>query len=209
MTNISVFGIDAPDIRGFTVLGITMYSIPLPHRRAMECLLWVLWRENNPVIKTIHCTCECIHESWQGPVEHFEEWIPDGKLLRATKSCVFQDVRNSGAVHWSRTEGNTEMAELPSYPGYFQEPNWKSMNGAPKLSRTTLMDMEMTEICYTRHVAKFIVISRAVLNWGHWCQKQVSQAGISNYLSLPRIPASGTNDLNYNANSLKAVQKYW
>ena len=41
--------------------------------------------------------------------------------------------------------------------------------------------------------------------WGHWCQKQVSQAGISNcipqstvgcnYLSLPEIPASGTKVL--------------
>ena len=43
--------------------------------------------------------------------------------------------------------------------------------------------------------------------WGLWCQKQVSQAGISNcipqftvgcnYLSLPEIPASGNNVLIY------------
>ena len=44
-------------------------------------------------------------------------------------------------------------------------------------------------------------------NWGFWCRKQVSQAGISNYIphqtvgcnysSLPEIPASGTEVLNY------------
>ena len=43
--------------------------------------------------------------------------------------------------------------------------------------------------------------------WGLWCQKQVSQAGISNYilqftarcnyLSLPEVPASGTKVLKY------------
>ena len=43
--------------------------------------------------------------------------------------------------------------------------------------------------------------------WGHWCEKQVSQAGLSNcipqntvgcnYLSLPEIPASGTQVLIY------------
>ena len=45
-----------------------------------------------------------------------------------------------------------------------------------------------------------------VHNWGLWCPTQVSQAGISkctpqysvrcNYLSLPEIPAFGTNVLN-------------
>ena len=45
------------------------------------------------------------------------------------------------------------------------------------------------------------------LSWGHWHQKQVSQAWISNfipqnivvcnYLSLPKIPASGANVVNY------------
>ena len=47
-----------------------------------------------------------------------------------------------------------------------------------------------------------------VHSWGLWCQKQVSQAGISNcipqntvgcsYLSLPEIPASGAKVHNYN-----------
>ena len=47
--------------------------------------------------------------------------------------------------------------------------------------------------------------------WGLWCQKQVSQAGISNYipqftvrcnyLSLHEIPASGNKHLMYNADS--------
>ena len=41
------------------------------------------------------------------------------------------------------------------------------------------------------------------INWGLWCQKQVSQAGIPQYsegcncLSLSEIPASGTNVFSY------------
>ena len=58
----------------------------------------------------------------------------------------------------------------------------------------------------------FITCTRPLVNttadiWGLWCQKQVSQAGLSNYLpqftvgcnylSLPEIPASGAKVLIY------------
>lgn len=49
-------------------------------------------------------TCESVHERGQGPVEHLEERISAGILLRATQHRVLQDVWDPGAVHGGGSE---------------------------------------------------------------------------------------------------------
>ena len=69
----------------------------------------------------------------------------------------------------------------------------------------------------TKGELKLFYKENKVNNSPHWCQKQVSQAGISNcipqysvgcnYLSLPKIPASGTKVLNYLDNNVDNVKR--
>lgn len=57
------------------------------------------------------CTCESVHECGQGPVEHLEEGVPAGVLVRSTENRVLQDVWDPCAVHGSRSELDTETQE--------------------------------------------------------------------------------------------------
>ena len=62
-------------------------------------------------------------------------------------------------------------------------------------------------VCYVVLCYNSSLLYIAYMNWGFWCQKQVSHTGISNcipqstvgcnYLSLPEIPASGAKVLNH------------
>lgn len=53
-------------------------------------------------------TCEGVHEGGQGSVEHLEERVSAGILLRSTKHCVLQDVWDPCAIHGGRPELDTE-----------------------------------------------------------------------------------------------------
>lgn len=48
-----------------------------------------------------HLTCEGIHESRQGPVQHLEERISARVFLRATENRMLQDMGHACAVHGS------------------------------------------------------------------------------------------------------------
>lgn len=50
------------------------------------------------------CTCEGVHECGQGAVEHLEERVSAGILLRATQHRVLQDVWDPRAVQGGRSE---------------------------------------------------------------------------------------------------------
>lgn len=53
-------------------------------------------------------TCEGVHEGGQRPVEHLEERVSAGILLRPTQHRVLQDVWDPGAVHGGRSELDTD-----------------------------------------------------------------------------------------------------
>lgn len=53
-------------------------------------------------------TCEGVHECGQGAVEHLEEGVSAGILLRAAQHRVLQDVRDPRTVHGSRSELDAE-----------------------------------------------------------------------------------------------------
>lgn len=59
----------------------------------------------------VFCTCEGIHEGGQRPVEHLEERVSAGILLRSTQHCMLQDVGNPCAVHGGRPELDTEIQQ--------------------------------------------------------------------------------------------------
>ena len=71
--------------------------------------------------------------------------------------------------------------------------------------------INMFDMKYQTYVNMTLALQTKFIHiWGLWCQEQVSQAGISNYiprftvgcnhLSLPEIPASGTKVLTYDGN---------
>lgn len=49
-------------------------------------------------------TCEGVHESGQGPIQHLEEGVSARVLLRAAQDRVLQDVRDAGAVQGGGAE---------------------------------------------------------------------------------------------------------
>lgn len=56
-------------------------------------------------------TCEGVHERGQRPVEHLEEGVSAGVLLRPAQHRVLQDVRDPRAVQRSGSELDAEGAQ--------------------------------------------------------------------------------------------------
>ena len=56
-------------------------------------------------------TSKCIHECWQGPIQHLEEWIPARIHLRSAQNRVLQDVRNTSIIHRYCLECDTRWWE--------------------------------------------------------------------------------------------------
>ena len=121
-----------------------------------------------------------------------------------------QWVKNSSTLVWHKppisscTENNFYLPGFLGFLlGYVFADLWNGSGEGNSCAGRNLNILSKSENLQEHKRINYIVILLKIqYNWGLWCQKQVSQAGISNYipqnnvgcnyLSIPDITASGT-----------------